>query len=217
MELSENRDGGSVNHTGQSEYSDVATCRAHGASRPYLQSALNAAATRTYRLAARFGLSSAEREDLQQDLILDLLEHEHAFDPAKASANTFTGVISQHRAVELLDRLIKDRMRLHFCGRAGEAANDPHLDDPDPDACGAAVMPLWADDPDLFADSDTLHDLNTALACMNGDQRALFDLLEKTQNLAEACEASELSTATFYRRVCEMRMHLRMFGLRSAA
>jgi len=97
----------------------------------YLQSALNAAAAHTYRLAARFGLSSAEREDLQQDLILDLLEREHAFDPEKASANTFTGLVSRHRAVELLDRLIKDRMRLHFCGRAGEAANDPHLDDPD--------------------------------------------------------------------------------------
>jgi len=210
MQISENRDGGSVNHTGHSEFSDVTTFRAQGASRPYLQSALNAAATRTYRLGARFGLSSAEREDLQQDLILDLLEREHAFDPEKASANTFTGMVSQHRAVELLDRLIKDRMRLHFCGRGGEAANDPHLDDPDPDPCGGAVMPLWADDHDLFADSDTLHDLTTALACMNGDQRALFDLLEQTQDLAEACEASELSTATFYRRITALRMHLRI-------
>ena len=46
---------------------------------------------RSPRLAARFGLSSAEREDLQQDLLLDLLEHESQFDPAKASANTFAG------------------------------------------------------------------------------------------------------------------------------
>jgi len=76
---------------------------------------------------------------------------------------------------------------------------------------------MWADDHDLFADSDTLHDLSTALACMNGDQRALFDLLEQTQDLAEACEVSELSTATFYRRVNDLRMHLRMFGLKAAA
>ena len=181
---------------------------------PYLQSALNAAATRTYRLAARLGLSTAEREDLQQDLILDLLEHEHAFDPAKASANTFTGLVSQHRAVELLDRLIKDRMRLQIGSCDDEAANDPHLDDPD---CGAGVLSLWADDHDLFADSDTLHDLNTALDCMSGDQRALFDLLGHTQDLADACQASELSSATFYRRVSELRMHLRMFGIRPAA
>ena len=136
MHLQENRDDGSVNHTGQSEYPDVATFQGQGAKAPYLLSALSAAATRTYRLAARFGLSSAEREDLQQDLILDLLEHESQFDPAKASANTFTGMVSHHRAVELLDRLIKDRTRLTFCGEHGEAANDPCLTDPDPSSQG---------------------------------------------------------------------------------
>lgn len=182
---------------------------------PYLQSALNAAATRTYRLAARFGLSTAEREDLQQDLILDLLEHEAQFDPAKGSANTFTGVVSHHRAVELLDRLIKDRKQLSFFGECGEAANDPCLTDPDPSSPG--VIALLADDSDLFADSETLHDLQAALAGLNGDQRALFDLLERHQDVAEACQASELSTATFYRRVADLKMHLRMFGLKAAA
>lgn len=186
--------------------------------RPYLQSALDAAATRTYRLAARFGLSSAEREDLQQDLILDLLEHEHSFDPAKGSANTFTGVVSHHRAVELLDRLIKDRMRFAFTGEQ-DAANDPDLSDPDPGcpAVTSAVIPLRDDDLDLFADTDTLHDLQTALATMSDAQRGLFALLEHTQNLAEACQASEMSSATFYRRVSELKMHLRMFGLKAAA
>jgi len=99
MQISENRDGGSVNHTGHSEFSDVTTFRAQGASRPYLQSALNAAATRTYRLGARFGLSSAEREDLQQDLILDLLERERAFDPEKALAPTPSPELSRSTAL----------------------------------------------------------------------------------------------------------------------
>ena len=182
--------------------------------RPYLQSALDAAATRTYRLAARFGLSTAEREDLQQDLILDLLEHEARFDPAKASANTFTGMVSHHRAVELLDRLIKDRARLSLGGEQ-DAANDPFLDDPDPS--DVAAVPLWGEDHDLFADSDTLHDLQMALTTMSDVQRGLFALLEHTQDMAEACQASELSTATFYRRVAELKMHLRMFGLKAAA
>lgn len=68
----------------------------------YLDAALSAAATRTYRLAARLGLPSADREDLQQELLLDLLERAPGFDPQRACANTFTGVVSQHRAVELL-------------------------------------------------------------------------------------------------------------------
>ncbi len=90
----------------------------------YIKSALDAAATRTYRMAARFGLSPADREDLQQELILDLLEHQEKFDPTKGSAGTFTGMVSKHRSAELLDRLMKDRSRLSFIGHLGANADD---------------------------------------------------------------------------------------------
>ena len=78
----------------------------------YLESAMNAAATRTYRLAARHGLSSAEREDIEQSILLELLERYPQYDPAKGSMNTFTGIVSEHRAVELLDQLMKQRIRM---------------------------------------------------------------------------------------------------------
>ena len=187
---------------------------------PYLQSALDAAATRTYRLAARFGLSTSDREDLQQELILDLLVHQELFDSVKGSAGTFTGMVSQHRSVEFLDRLMKDRCRLDFIG---------HLDaNTDEDVNGDTirnitlpedrnVVVMWADDVDLFSDSDTVRDLETALAFMTAEQRALFDLLELHQDLPDACKASGVSTATFYRRVADLQLHLRMFGFRSAA
>ena len=80
----------------------------------YLQSAQNAAAARTYRLASRHGLSEAEREDIRQELILDLLERATKYDPSKATANTFTGMVSEHRAVEVLDGLMKERARRGF-------------------------------------------------------------------------------------------------------
>ena len=76
---------------------------------------------------------------------------------------------------------------------------------------------MWADDRDLFADSMALRDLETALACMNDDQATLFSLLETHQDLATACKAAGVSSATFYRRVHDLQMHLRMFGFRSAA
>lgn len=60
----------------------------------YIKSALDAAATRTHRMAARIGFSTADREDLYQDLMVDLLEHQHKFDPSKGSAGTFTGMVS---------------------------------------------------------------------------------------------------------------------------
>jgi len=97
---------------------------------PYFEAAVNAARVRTHQLAARHGLSPAEREDFQQELMLDLLEHRHQFDPAKGSPGTFTGMVSKHRAVELLDGMIKQRMLYTDFDAASKtmgAANDSEM------------------------------------------------------------------------------------------
>ena len=182
---------------------------------PFFDAVKNAAATRTYRMAVRFGLPAADREDIQQELILDMLERAHHFDPAKGSAGTFTGMVSEHRATELLDKLMKDRRRLSF-GSSPTAANDPEFHEPGEDDHDN-VVPMWADDRDLFADSMALRDLETAVAFMNDDQIALLDALKANEDLPTACKSSGMSTATFYRRVQDLQMHLRMFGFRSAA
>ena len=49
----------------------------------YFKSAVNAAATRAYQMATRFGLSRADREDLHQELMLDLLERAGQFEPQR--------------------------------------------------------------------------------------------------------------------------------------
>lgn len=183
----------------------------------YLESAMNAAATRTYRLAARHGLSSAEREDIEQSILLELLERYPQYDPAKGSMNTFTGLVSEHRAVELLDQLMKQRIRMTVF-EPRDAANDPDFYASVGDGtAGDNVVPLWADDRDLFSDSETLHDIQAALACMNQDQQDLFNLIDKHHDIPTAAKASGMSSATFYRRVDDLRMHLRMFGIRPAA
>lgn len=182
---------------------------------PYLQAAQNAAAARTYRLAVRHGLPAAEREDLHQDILLELLERAPHYDAAKGSVGTFTGVISEHRAIEWQDRFIKDRSRLRF-GAVTEAANDPDLAD-GTTAADDPASAMWAEDRDLFADSDTLRALERAVTLLDEEQAALFDLLAAYQDLPDACTASGMPSATFYRRVTELRMHLRMFGLKAAA
>jgi len=183
----------------------------------YLESAMNAAATRTYRLAARHGLSSAEREDIEQSILLELLERYPQYNPVKGSMNTFTGLVSEHRAVELLDQLMKQRIRMTVF-EPRDAANDPDFYASVGDGTtGDNVVPLWADDRDLFRDSETLHDIQAALACMNQDQQDLFNLIDKHHDIPTAAKASGMSSATFYRRVDDLRMHLRMFGIRPAA
>ena len=190
---------------------------------PYFEAAVNAARVRTHQLAARHGLSPAEREDIQQDLMLDLLEHRHKFDPAKGSPGTFTGMVSKHRAVELLDGLIKQRMRYTDFGTASKkisAANDPEMGSYKADSaddCIDAIQFKRDPDHDLFTDGMAMHDLNAAIAFMNGQQSALLNLLTEHSDIASACAASGLSTASFYRRVNDLRMHLRMFGLREVA
>jgi len=174
-------------------------------------------------LAARHGLSPAEREDIQQELMLDLLEHRHKFDPAKGSPGTFTGMVSKHRAVELLDGLIKQRMRYTDFGTASKkisAANDPEMGSYKADSADDCIDSIhFKRDPDhdLFTDGMAMHDLNAAIAFMNGQQSALLNLLTEHSDIASACAASGLSTASFYRRVNDLRMHLRMFGLREVA
>ncbi len=46
------------------------------------------------------------------------------------------------------------------------------------------------------------------------EQSVLLDLLFEHSDIAGACAASGLTNASFYRRVHDLRMHLRMFGLR---
>lgn len=181
----------------------------------YLQAALNAAATRSFKYATRHGLSASEREDMRQELVLDMLERVKQFDPGKGSPGTFTGVVSEHRAVEVLDRLMKDRTRLrHFDGE--DAANDSNAHDWF-DKVADNSDPSFHIDHDLFSNSIALCDLERALAYMNDEQIALFELLAEHQDLPGACRACGTSSATFYRRVHELQMHLRMFGFRTAA
>ncbi len=190
---------------------------------PYFEAAVNAARVRTHQLAARHGFSPVEREDFQQELMLDLLEHRHQFDPAKGSPGTFTGMVSKHRAVELLDGLIKQRMRYTDFDTASKmmgAANDPEMGMSkanSADDCIDAINFKRDPDHDFFTDGMAMHDLQAAIAFMNGEQSALLDLLTDHSDIASACVASGLSTASFYRRVHELRMHLRMFGLREVA
>ncbi|MBU6280172.1 MAG: hypothetical protein KGN78_13105, partial [Actinomycetales bacterium] len=75
----------------------------------------------------------------------------------------------------------------------------------------------WGENMDLLPDAETRHDVMAALAYMSGDQRCLMDLLANHRDLAAAAKACGVPSATFYRRVADLQMHLRMFGIRPAA
>jgi DNA-directed RNA polymerase specialized sigma24 family protein len=178
----------------------------------YLRAAQNAAATRAYKLAARMGMNREEREDITQELLTDLLAQAPHYDPARAAVSTYTGVVSKNRAIELLDRYVKDKMRLTFVSTV--AANDGADDHYDLLEDGG-VIPFWSVDDDHVGMSIALHDLGKAVQTMCLDQVDLLELLIAHDSMASACRAFGGSTATFYRRVSELKMHLRMFGIKA--
>ncbi len=176
---------------------------------------MTAAKVRVAQVAARYGLSAAEREDMEQDLLLELVKRRDRFDPSKGAAGTFTGMVTKNRVGELVHDLITDRM-LFGGAPLAKAANDPQALDCIKDLVDQATCEC-DQDLDLFTEGMALHDLSVAISHMDCDQSALFDLLCKHADLPAACGASGMSSATFYRRVADIQMHLRMFGIRAAA
>ena len=198
--------------------------------------AVNAAKTRAYRAAVSAGLSPTEREDLYQEILLDIYERKGQYDPSRGAPGTFTGLVSTHRTADFLSARKSDKQKLVFAepehvdtlevvaiDRAiyGGAPSQPAANDEDGGLIGSdhsqESLANWDGDDDLFSNSSTQHDLLTALAYMSDEQRSLFDLLAAHQDVPAAAKASGMSSATFYRRVDDLRMHLRMFGIRPAA
>lgn len=203
----------------------------------FYRAAFNAAKTRAYQATTTAGLTPSEREDLFQEIMLDLWERRQQFDPVKGAPGTFTGLVSAHQTAEFLNARKVDRSRLvlaeaeavdtlevvaldraiHGFISGSKAANDDTADEPPSAAVSSVREDWWGQDRDLFSDSDALHDLGVAMAYMTAQQATLFDLLHTHLDLPSACRASGMSSATFYRRVAELQMHLAMFGFKAAA
>ncbi|MBM3364030.1 MAG: hypothetical protein FJY42_15530, partial [Betaproteobacteria bacterium] len=182
------------------------------------------------------GLAPAEREDLYQEILCDIYRRKKQFDPSRGAPGTFTGTVSAHCTTDFLNARKADRQRLVFSepeyvDTLEVVAIDRAIQDFAPtqnaanDETGGSsysMLPdemtwFWGENMDLLSDAETRHDVMAALAYMSGDQRCLMDLLAKHRDLAEAAKASGVPSATFYRRIADLRMHLRMFGIRPAA
>mgnify|MGYP001451786420 FL=1 len=58
-------------------------------------------------------LPAQEREDIRQDLLLDLLTRLPAFDPARGSLEAFATVCFRHRGIRLAARIRRERDGRH--------------------------------------------------------------------------------------------------------
>lgn len=183
----------------------------------YLNAATRAAAANAWRMTHKIGLSAEEREDVEQEILLDLLERQPRYDASRGKPGTFTGRVSHHRAAELTSAIVDDRQHLYFGSRGEDAANESESDYLDALADLDSVVPLWGETTNGVEEIHVLRDLDSAVSLMDDEQRALWALLTEHRDLSVACKASGLTKPTFYRRVANLQMHLRMFGLKAAA
>ena len=137
----------------------------------------------------RIGL--ADRDDLIQDILLALLQASIHFDPARGSWGGFVTIIAR--------RAIADQAR---------RPSAPHCISLDSKEAAGILRSLAAPAHDLDAHLAVTH----AADEMPEAQRALLRSIFTHRDIAATRAASNVSTATFYRDLHELRCWLRIMG-----
>ncbi|MBW8269992.1 sigma factor [Caldovatus aquaticus] len=173
------------------------------------------AARRVCRIAR---LPAQEREDIRQDLLLDLLTRLPAFDPARGSLAAFATVCFRHRGIRLAARLRRERDGRHPASLdapiAGADGEEVSLAELIPESEGHAA---WCGQPtDRIAALERRLDLGRAGAALDErDHPLCAALAEHTPH--ELGRRGPLPRSVLYRRIAEMRLRLFAAGIAAAA
>lgn len=172
-----------------------------------------------WRALHRRGLPQQDREDLQQDMLVDLLKRMPAFDGDRGTLDAFVTVCCRHHAMRRAERLSRDRARRHSASFDDQVGRD--------DGCGARltlgeVLPenvglsaWWGQPTDAIAAAERRLDLERAASCIDQHDHPLCRMLS-AEPMHVAIRGATVSRATIYRRVAEMRLNLLAAGIASA-
>jgi DNA-directed RNA polymerase specialized sigma24 family protein len=165
-----------------------------------------AAAYHARKIARTMRLSDVDREDVEQDILLVLLERRRFFDPARGAWSSFADRVARQAAQGVADEIGADRRV-----RGGS------LDQPAGDNGSTTLGELIADrlpasDPEQALQLSLV--LARFVAELSGELAlvARLSLLEDG-DLPEAQRRSGLSTSEFYRRLREVRYRLVCLGI----
>ena len=159
------------------------------------------------RLARQLDLGPDHRDDLRQQLLVDLLERLDAFD-GTSPFTAFARLVMRHQAATLAQRCVRELRR-------PLVPMDAVRDDEHPDALDRLIAD--GDGSGTRASPKELRaDLDRVLGRLPAElQRICSDLAENTT--AEAATCYGASRATFYRRLGDLRLELLTYDLRPAA
>lgn len=171
-----------------------------------LRTMMAAAAYQARRVARTLRLSQADREDVEQEILLVLLERRRFFDPARGPWTPFAHRIARQAAQSVADALVAARK---FFASSIDVPREAALDGE------MTARDAIADDA-APTESDILGNLSLSefLATLPPDLRCAADAaLAADGDLADAQRALDLSTSEFYRRLREVRYRLVSIGL----
>jgi DNA-directed RNA polymerase specialized sigma24 family protein len=172
-----------------------------------LRTMMAAAAYQARRVARTLKLSPAEREDVEQEILLVLLERRRFFDPARGPWTPFAHRIARQAAQSVADALVAARkISAVSLDQPWDAALDREL---------GRLADAIADDA-VPGEPDILYNMSFMgfLATLPPDLRCAADAaLAADGDLADAQRALGLSTSEFYRRLREVRYRLFSIGL----
>ncbi len=170
------------------------------------------ASTAAGRLVRQYRLPVHEREDLSQDLLLNLITRLKKYNPCRGTLGAFAAVIIQHRVARLAVLLRQDRARFAMTS----------LDDPISGRDGVTPLDTFAEDDGYLAWMGSSTNPITALEARLSINRALNTLSPEQIGLCaelaigsigRAGAESGPSRATLYRRLHDVRLQLLAAGI----
>jgi len=173
---------------------------------------------KAWQLVGRAGFTKADREDIEQDLTVDLLHRLPQFDPARGSLHTFMARVVEHGIARLIERQqapMRDYRRtvcsLNDQIEIGEGEQIERGDQVDQDtyleSIGQPVQPM--------AKAVALQvDLARVAAILPPELRDLWGRLAEGQTITHISQQTGIPRGTLYERMKQLRGFAERAGLR---
>lgn len=164
------------------------------------------------RLWHKLCLPVCEREDLGQDLLIDLLRRLPAYDPSRGSIGAFANIVLRNQSSRIAIRHHRQR---RMQGGTVLSLDVPVSGATEPLGCLLAEadgLAAWhGQDRSATDDADTVHDLARVLGGLPEEARGLCAALG-TCAVAEIVERTGTSRSALYRHIARLRLDLAMRG-----
>ena len=165
------------------------------------------------RLARSGALPGMGKDDIEQELMLDLLRRKDRFDPARASFDTFADRVIQHRVASLTaptTRLRAERITVSIDVHLSAGANDDGgtIECDIPEADGLYAAPCEPADVRI----GLARDVGRFLDSLSPVLRRYADILT-ADNVCAAAREAGLHRSTIYERLGQIRQTAQAWGL----